>query len=55
MDIHTSSPGSTVKLRFHLVRSTLQVSFLYFPKVGRISIMSKTNTESNSNEYYQAI
>jgi hypothetical protein len=23
-----------------------------FPKGGRISIMSKTNTESNSNEYY---
>jgi hypothetical protein len=27
----------------------------YFPKGGRISIMSKTNTESNSNEYYYAI
>jgi hypothetical protein len=30
----------------------LQVSYLYFPKGGRISIMSKTNRESNSNEYY---
>jgi hypothetical protein len=25
---------------------------LYFPKGGRISILSKTNTESNYNEYY---
>jgi hypothetical protein len=30
----------------------LEVSYLYFPKGGRISIMSKTNTESNANEYY---
>jgi hypothetical protein len=27
-------------------------SYLIFPKGGRISIMSKTNTGSNSNEYY---
>jgi hypothetical protein len=32
--------------------SILQVLYLYFPKGERISIMSKTNTESNSNEYY---
>jgi hypothetical protein len=25
---------------------------LYFRKGGRVSIMSQTNTESNSNEYY---
>jgi hypothetical protein len=31
--------------------SILQVSYLYFPKGGRISIMSKTNIERNSNEY----
>jgi hypothetical protein len=36
----------------HVYGSILQVSFLYFPKGGRISIMSKTNTESNSKEYY---
>jgi hypothetical protein len=32
--------------------SILRVLYLYFPKGGRISIMSKANTESNSNEYY---
>jgi hypothetical protein len=36
----------------HFTGSILQVSYLYFPKGGRISIMSKTNTESKSNEYY---
>jgi hypothetical protein len=36
----------------HFTGSILQVSYLYFPKGGRISIMSKANTESNSNEYY---
>jgi hypothetical protein len=35
-----------------LHRSILQVSYLYFPKGGRVSIMPKTNTGSNSNEYY---
>jgi hypothetical protein len=38
-----------------LTRSILQVSYLYFPKGGRFSIMSKTNTGSNSKEYYEAI
>jgi hypothetical protein len=37
---------------YHFIRSILQVSYLYFPKGGRISIVSKTNTEGNSNEYY---
>jgi hypothetical protein len=36
----------------HFTESILQVSYLYFPNGGRISIMSKTNTGSNSNEYY---
>jgi hypothetical protein len=36
----------------HFIGSILQVLYLYFPKGGRISVMSKTNTESNSNEYY---
>jgi hypothetical protein len=40
---------------WHFTRSILQVSYLYFPNGGRISTMSKTNTESNSNEYYLAI
>jgi hypothetical protein len=37
---------------YNFTGSILQMSYLYFPKRGRISIMSKTNTESNSNEYY---
>jgi hypothetical protein len=36
----------------HFTGSILQVMYLYFPKGGRIYIMSKTNTGSNSNEYY---
>jgi hypothetical protein len=36
----------------HFNGSILQVSYLYFLKGGRISIMSKTNTGTNSNEYY---
>jgi hypothetical protein len=39
-------------LMYHFTGSILQVSYLYFPKGGRISIMSKSNTESNSNKYY---
>jgi hypothetical protein len=35
-----------------LHRVTLQVRYLYFPKGGRIFIMSKTNTGCNANEYY---
>jgi hypothetical protein len=27
-------------------------SYLYFPKGGRIAVMSKTNTGSNSIKYY---
>jgi hypothetical protein len=34
---------------WHFTESILQVSYLYFPKGGLISIMSKTNTRSNSN------
>jgi hypothetical protein len=37
---------------YHFIESILQVSYLYFPKRRRISIMSDTNTGSNSNEYY---
>jgi hypothetical protein len=37
---------------WHFTGSILQVSCLYFPKGGRISIMSKINIGSNSNEYY---
>jgi hypothetical protein len=37
---------------YHFIESILQASYLYFSKEGMISIMSKTNTESNSNEYY---
>jgi hypothetical protein len=40
---------------WHFTESILQVSYLYFTRGGRISIMSKTNTESNSNGYYLAI
>jgi hypothetical protein len=36
----------------HFIESILHVSYLYFPKGVRISIMSKTNKESNTNEYY---
>jgi hypothetical protein len=36
----------------HFIGSILQASYLYFPKRGRISIMSKTNRESKSNDYY---
>jgi hypothetical protein len=36
----------------HFTGSILQVSYLYFSKGGSISIISKTNTGSNSNEYY---
>jgi hypothetical protein len=31
---------------------SLRTIFIFFPKGGRISIMSKTNTGSNFNEYY---
>jgi hypothetical protein len=37
---------------YHFTGSILHVLYLYFPKGGGISIMSKTNIESNSNEYY---
>jgi hypothetical protein len=37
---------------YHLTESILQVLYLYFPKGERISMMSKTSIESNSNEYY---
>jgi hypothetical protein len=37
---------------YHFTGSIVQVSYLYFPKGERISIMSKTNTGSNSNDYY---
>jgi hypothetical protein len=37
---------------YHFTESILQVLYLYFPKRGMISIMSKTNTGSNFNEYY---
>jgi hypothetical protein len=35
-----------------LGRRSREVSYLYFPKGGRIYIMSKTNIKSNFNEYY---
>jgi hypothetical protein len=35
----------------HFTGSILQVSYLYFSKRERISIMSKANTGSNSNGY----
>jgi hypothetical protein len=37
---------------YYFTRSILQISYLYFLKGGMISVMSKTNTVSNSNEYY---
>jgi hypothetical protein len=37
---------------WHFTESILQVSYLYFPKRGMISIISKTNTGGNSNAYY---
>jgi hypothetical protein len=52
VDISYAAPQAygIINVAFH--REFLQVSYLYFSMGGRISIMSKTNTESNSNEYY---
>jgi hypothetical protein len=52
VDVSNEAPQAHRIVNAALHRSILQVSYLYFSKGGRISIMSKTNTGSNSNEYY---
>jgi hypothetical protein len=52
IDVSYAAPQIHGIVNEHFTRSILQVSYLYFFKGGRISIMSKTNIESNSNEYY---
>jgi hypothetical protein len=54
VDVSYAAPQAhgIVNVALHRTGSILQVSYLYFPKGGRISIMSKTNTESKSNKNY---
>jgi hypothetical protein len=57
-DANSTIDISYIALQAHKIiivalhRGILHISYLYFTNGGRISIMSKTNIESNSNEYY---
>jgi hypothetical protein len=52
VDVSYAAPQAHGIVNVALHRDILQVSYLDFPKGGRISIISKTNTGNNSNEYY---
>jgi hypothetical protein len=52
VDVSYAAPQAHGIVNVALHRDILQVSYLDFPKGGRISIISKTNTRNNSNEYY---
>jgi hypothetical protein len=52
LNINRKHPTKNEYFPKHIEFTTILVSYLYFPNGGRISIMSETNTGSNSNEYY---
>jgi hypothetical protein len=55
VDISYAAPQAHRIVNVALHRDYSPGIILYFSKGGIISIMSKTNTGSNSNEYYHAI